>query len=147
MRALVALVLIAACSGRTTPTPPAGHGSARALLYDRIGGRDVIASIVKDFVEVRIVKDKRISVRFASADPAGFEDKLTAQLCEATGGPCKYTGKSMREAHQGLALTETELAAFIDDFGQSLEDEKIPAPERKELIGLVQAMHDDIISK
>jgi Bacterial-like globin len=70
--------------------------TAQKPLYDRLGGQKAIVAVVDDFV-ARVAADKRINSFFAktAADPkqlAAFKQKLVDQICEASGGPCKYKG-------------------------------------------------------
>jgi hemoglobin len=144
---LLALALgAAACGGgkkeptTTTTTQPSGKS-----LYDRLGGVDNIKTVVKDFVNEQVAKDARINARFANADLPKLVDSLTNQICEATGGPCKYTGKNMKEAHAGMGITEVEFGALVEDLKKSLAKFNVPQPEQDELVGALAAMHDDIV--
>ena len=73
-------------------------------LYKRLGGYDAIAAVSDDFIG-RLAADKQLN-RFLVGLSADSQKKLRQhvvdQLCEATGGPCKYSGKSMPEAHKGM---------------------------------------------
>src|SRR5438034_10831263 len=78
-------------------------------LYDRLGGKTAIVSVVDDFV-ANVAADKRINSFFAAtaADTmrmARFKDNLVNQICEAAGGPCKYTRKDMKSAHRGMGIS------------------------------------------
>src|SRR5215813_14929805 len=68
-------------------------------LYDRLGGKDAITAVVDDFV-ANVAADKRINGFFAKADVPRLKRNLVDQICQATGGPCTYTGKDMRTAHK-----------------------------------------------
>ena len=51
---------------------------------------------------------------------AGFKYLVTEMVCWSTGGPQKYTGKSMAESYSHLKITSHEWEAFLDDFQQTL---------------------------
>jgi hemoglobin len=123
-----------------------GSGSAGPSLYDRLGRRDAIALIVKDFVEQRVAKDNRINAFFAHAELAGFEAKLIDQICQMTGGPCTYTGKDMKTAHAGMSIKEADFTALVEDLRASLDHLQVPAAEQQELIGKLAPMHDAIVT-
>jgi truncated hemoglobin YjbI len=76
----------------------AQSGEASAALYRRLGGYDAIAAVTDDFLG-RLAADKQTS-RFFSGVSADSLRKLRQhvidQLCEATGGPCYYFGRSMK---------------------------------------------------
>jgi hemoglobin len=137
---------LAAC-GEQAPAPRA-PAAAAAPLYDRLGRRDAIAAVVKDFVEQRVAKDARINAFFASADLPGLEIKLVEQLCEATGGPCKYTGiyKDMKTAHAGMAIKDADFTALAEDFKASLDQFHVGAAEQQEVMAALGKMHDDIVT-
>ncbi|NVB81103.1 MAG: group 1 truncated hemoglobin [Kofleriaceae bacterium] len=148
MRSLLfAFALAAAACGSKQPRTPTAAPPPTTPLYDRLGRLDAIKAIVKDFVEERVAKDPRIRARFATVDVAHLEQMLTEQICEATGGPCKYTGKSMKDAHAGMAITEAEWRAFVEDLVASMIRFDVPKAEQDELIGKLATMHDDIVGK
>src|SRR4051812_30197983 len=110
---------IAACGGGNNPAPATTTTSqpSNKSLYDRLGGVDAITAVVKDFVEEQVAKDSRINAKFFSnADLPKLETQLTNQICEATGGPCKYTGKNMKEAHAGMGVDEASFTALVEDL-------------------------------
>src|ERR1700721_3445827 len=96
-------------------------------LYDRLGGVYSIATVVDDFIN-RIMIDPRLNSNALVDEahhrvpPAGFKYLVTEMVCWATGGPQKYTGKSMAESHKELKITSREGEAFLDDFHQTWED-------------------------
>ena len=136
----------AACGGSkksgTTTTTTQTEGKS---LYDRLGGVDAIKAVVKDFVEERVAKDSRINARFMNTDIPKLEGLLTDQICAATGGPCKYTGRNMKETHAGMKITEAEFTALVEDLQASLNKFNVGKTEQDELIGALAKMHDDIV--
>lgn len=117
-----------------------------ASLYDRLGGRDAIAAVVKDFVEERVAKDPRINAQFANSDIPALEAKLVDQICQATGGPCTYTGKDMKTAHLGMTIKDSDFDAIVEDLKASLDHFKVGAREQQELLGALAQMRGDIVT-
>jgi hemoglobin len=70
---------------------------------------------------------------------------VTALVCEVTGGPCKYTGRAMKESHQQLNITEGQWQAMVADFRKTLDKFKVPAKEQEELITIVGSTKKDIV--
>jgi hemoglobin len=62
------------------------------------GGIDAITAVVRAVVD-RQLKGDRIDQRFARTNTDRLIKEFVDQMCEATGGPCTYTGRSMTEAH------------------------------------------------
>jgi len=132
------------------PSRQAPQRPVKPSLYDRLGGVYAIAVVVDDFVD-RLMVDPRINAN-AKVDeahhrvpPAGFKYLVTEQVCWASGGPQKYTGRSMRDAHAHLAITPGEWIAFLDDLRQTLDKFGVPKPERKELFAIVESTRADIV--
>jgi hemoglobin len=142
--AAVAALSTSACSG--TAKPGAGRGSAIVgqSLYDRLGGKDAITGLVEDFV-ANVATDRRISQFFDGADMPGFRQKLVDQICEVTGGPCKYTGKEMQAAHAGMAIKDEEFNFLVEDLVKSLDKFKVAEQEKLELLALLEKMRAAIV--
>ena len=121
-------------------------------LYERLGGAYAIATVVDDFID-RIMNDARLNANpkvneaHHRVPPPGFKYLVTEQVCHATGGPQRYTGKSMRDSHAHLDITETEWQAFLDDFQQTLDKFRVPAAEQAELKAIVASTKGDIVKK
>jgi hemoglobin len=119
-------------------------------LYERLGGVYSIATVVDDFID-RIMTDPRLNANPAvneahhKVPPAGFKYLATEMVCWATGGPQKYTGRSMADSHRHLNITPQEWEAFMDDFQQTLDKFKVPAAEQAELRAIVQSTYGDIV--
>ena len=139
------LELVAACGGRAATDTVVTTKPAGKPLYDRLGGMDVIDSIVKDFVEVRIAGDDRIRDRFKDVNQVHLQTMLADQICELSGGPCKYAGKSMRDAHAGVGIGTAEFRVFLEDLGQSLAAAMVPAREQSELLEALEKLRAEIV--
>ena len=70
---------------------------------------------------------------------------MTEQVCEATGGPQRYTGRSMYDSHILLDITEKEWDAFLDDLKQTLDKFRVPKAEQAELFAIVESTKKDIV--
>jgi hemoglobin len=119
-------------------------------LYERLGGVYSIATVVDDLID-RVMSDARLNANPAvdeahhKVPPAGFKYLATEMVCWATGGPQKYTGRSMADSHRHLNITPQEWEAFMDDFQQTLDKFKVPAAEQAELRAIVQSTYGDIV--
>jgi hemoglobin len=119
-------------------------------LYERLGGVYSIATVIDDFID-RIMIDPRLNAnpRVAEAhhrvSPAGFKYLVTEMVCWATGGPQKYTGRSMKDSHQHLMITATEWEAFLADLQQTLDKFAVPKVEQAEIKAIVDSTRADIV--
>jgi hemoglobin len=134
-------------------TPPAAAqqaASPKPSLYERLGGLKGISVVVDDFID-RLVTNKTLNKNPAinagrKASPAPYLKVQVSQLvCEATGGPCKYTGKDMKSAHAHLNISEKEWDIMAEEFKKSLNKFKVPADEQKELFEIVGKTKGDIV--
>jgi hemoglobin len=142
----VTLTLGASCE----PVASAQQASAPRALYDRLGGLKGITVVVDDFID-RLVANEELNKNPAidagrKRSPAPYLKFQVSQLvCGATGGPCKYTGKAMKESHVHLNISEREWEVMATEFGKSLEKFQVPAAERKELFDIVGMTKAEIV--
>ena len=129
-----------------------GQGAMKEKsLYDRLGGKKAITAVVDEFV-ARVADDNRINGFFAktAADPARlktFKNHLVDQICEARGGPCKYTGKDMKSAHMGMGISAADFTALVEDLVGALDKVKVGKMEKDQLLGALGPMKGDIVEK
>lgn len=124
---------------------------AAQSLYDRLGGRTAIVAVVDDFV-ANCAGDARINKFFAAtaADPkrlATFKTNLVEQICEASGGPCKYKGRDMKTAHAGLGISNADFDALVEDLTKSLNKFKVAKADQGQLLGTLGPMRPQIVEK
>jgi hemoglobin len=113
-------------------------------LCDRLGGLDAIKAAVDSWV-ARVAGDDRINRKFERTDIPRLKKEVVDQLCEATGGPCSYTGRSMRDTHTGMKTTAGEFDAVMQDLGATLDEFNVPKAEQDELVDLLRPMRDEIV--
>ena len=139
----------------------------RPTLYERLGGKEAIHALVDDFF-ARVAADPSLKARLnfkesartkafiarglppplAEAQTVGtLKVYLTEQICEATGGPCSYVGKNMKEAHAGMGITGAEFDTVVKHLVASLDKFKVPAEEKNELLALLGPLKKDIVEK
>ena len=128
-----------------------GVWAKNASLYQRLGGKKSIAAVVDEFVG-RVAGDARINGYFArtAADPkrlAMFKKNLVDQICQASGGPCKYMGKDMKTAHMGMGISSADFTALVEDLVGALDKFKVGEKEKNELLGALAPMKADIVEK
>jgi hemoglobin len=113
-------------------------------LYDRLGGGGAITALTEAWV-ARVGGDDRANGKFVRTDIERLKKEVVDQLCEATGGPCTYTGRSMLETHAGMLVTAGEFDVVMRHLGAALDELNVPQTEQDELVGLLRPMRDDIV--
>jgi len=120
-------------------------------LFTRLGGMTAISAVVDEFL-ANVVGDNRINKFFAGtvASPArvaALRQNLIDQVCEGSGGPCKYTGRDMKSAHQGMMIGDVEFDALVEDLVKALDRFDVPVAEKAALLGILSPMRGDIVGK
>jgi hemoglobin len=115
-------------------------------LYDRLGGYNAISAVVDDFIG-NVAADKRINKFFAKANIPRLKARLVEQLCQASGGPCIYTGGDMKSVHAGMGVRNKDFDALVQDLVKSLNKFKVPAAEQKEIASVLLPMRKDIVTR
>ncbi|HYL97736.1 MAG TPA: group 1 truncated hemoglobin, partial [Blastocatellia bacterium] len=118
MRKFTAFLAIVAVVGISVIQVAAAAKDGKKSLYTRLGGKKAITAVVDQFVS-NVAADNRINKFFAQAasDPkrlASFKGKLVDQICQASGGPCKYKGKDMKSAHAGMGISGDDFNALVE---------------------------------
>ncbi len=148
-KAMIALVAFAGLA-TTTWADDKMMGKEKSL-YTRLGGKKAITAVVDEFVG-RCAGDSRINGFFkqTAADPkrlAKFKMNLVEQICQASGGPCKYKGKDMKSAHAGMGIGDADFNALVEDLVGALDKFKVGEKEKGELLGALGPMKKDIVEK
>lgn len=114
-------------------------------LYNQLGEKAGITKVVDTFVG-NVAKDGRINAMFASTNIPRLKMLLVEQVCEATGGPCKYTGRDMKSSHTGMGVNRTHFNALVEDLQAAMSTEGVPFGVQNELLALLAPMYRDIIA-
>ena len=119
-------------------------------LYDRLGGLAPISVVVSDFIDA-LVPDAVLNANPAidaarKRVPAPYlKYHVTAMVCQATGGPCQYQGRAMKESHAHLNITEREWDRMVVIFKDVLAAHEVPAQETQQLLDIVGSTKADIV--
>jgi hemoglobin len=115
-------------------------------LYLSFGEKTGLAALMDDFVQ-RLVVDSRTKPFFEHADLDKLKVLLTEQLCELSGGPCRYAGRDMRRAHEGMGVAKSHFNALVEVLQQAMDAKKIPFTAQNRMLARLAPMHRDIIEK
>ena len=145
---MLVLVNITACKAQEQEQ--AQEQEDEKSLYERFGGVYSIATVVDDFIERLLVNDilnanpaiKEARDRVAKA---GLKYRVTELVCQVTGGPEKYNGRTMKETHKDMKITEKEWDAMASDFKKTLDKFEVPEKEQKELLAIIESTKPDIV--
>lgn len=137
---------VASVSGCSTTSGLGASATQEKSLYDRLGGKPAITAVVDDFVG-RVAADTRINGKFANANIPRLKTMLVDQICQASGGPCTYTGRDMKSTHAGKGISGSDFDALVGDLVATLSKFKVGEREKNELLGALGPMKKDIVEK
>ncbi len=115
-------------------------------LYRALGEKPGITALMNDFVE-RLMVDPRIGKMFAETKPANLKEQLRDQVCQLTGGPCRYEGDTMKAAHAELGIRKADFNALVEVLQVAMDARQIPFRDQNRLLALLAPMHRDIITR
>lgn len=124
----------------------ASTASADKSLYERLGGKPAIAAVVDRFAAAQLADD-RISKRYARTDVPVWKGLLVDLICNATGGPCKYSGRPMSSAHARRNISEAEFNWTAEHLVNALNHFKVPAKERDEVVAIFASLKDEVVGQ
>jgi hemoglobin len=118
--------------------------AAPKSLYLRLGGLKGIKAVV-DLAVGRIGKDPRVKDYFEGVDVGALKQHFVELTCVGTGGPCEYSGRSMKESHEDLLITNAAFDAVLEDILFSMRKLKVGSDEQGEVLRLLNSMRKDIV--
>jgi hemoglobin len=149
--------LAGSCAAQTTQSTPQGAAkaapSATAMpeagpvnFYQELGGKAGVAAIVADFVQI-MLDDKRVSATFEGVDFDRLRTRLAEHICLVSGGGCKYTGRSMAEAHEDVGSTNMQFNASVENLQLAMEKHGIPNRIQNRLLARLAPTQHEIVTK
>jgi len=120
-------------------------------LYSRLGRRQGLMKVLDDFL-ANVQADNRINKFFADTaqDPKRLEslkNSIYSQICQASGGRCKYKGKEMNEAQKEMNITDAHFSAIVENLSNALDKNSVQAKEKSELLAIFAPMKSEIIAQ
>ena len=113
-------------------------------LYERLGGRPAITAVVTDIIDLHF-NEPITAPLMKGVDKTKLVRLVVEWLCNAGGGPEKYTGRDMVAAHAHLGMTDVHFMAAGEQIMRTLQKYKVPEPEIQEVMCAIIAHHDDVI--
>jgi hemoglobin len=157
------LALVFACAGTSPPPPvvpevaldagepdvgPPAPPPAPPALYVRLGGNDGVAALV-DVLAENLLGDKRLKRAFARTKKGPkldhFKQMLRDQICEMSGGDCRYTGKNMGDAHTSMKISSAQFDAFVEDFKLALDERQVAKDDAVQIVEQFTMLKDQIV--
>jgi hemoglobin len=138
-------------SAEKVTTDRIAQGASGKTLYTRLGGYNAIAKVIDDSATI-IFADPVIGKYFiglGTHSKQRLRQLLVDQFCQAAGGPCVYTGRTMKLSHSGMdgGLTNNEFNAFANAVSQALDQNSVNPPPKAEVLAFVESLRGAIVEK
>jgi hemoglobin len=117
---------------------------AQARLYDRLGGEAGVSAIAGSLID-RVSADPKLGRSFKDSNLDRIKRLLAEQICDLSGGPCRYSGDSMREVHAGHHISEAEFFGMVADLRAVLKERHVSQGAANELLRLLAPMKRDVV--
>jgi hemoglobin len=118
---------------------------SESTLYDRLGGREGIEAVVDDFYD-RLVADEALGPFFEGADMESLRRTQADFLCEAAGGPERYTGPDIREAHAHVPFEPRHIETAVDHLYASLDAFDVTGEDADAVVNAVAEYESDLLA-
>ncbi len=109
------------------------------------GGPAGVKALINTFVD-NVAADPHINYYFAHTNIPHLKYELTQQVCEIVGGPCKYTGTTMAQAHQGLQVTTAAFNYLAQDMIKAMDTRGISKPAQNYLLAQLADMEPQVVT-
>lgn len=145
------IVLVLSVAAMAKPDTAVAQEPEQASLYERLGGLVGISVVVSDFLDALIPdpllnENPAIAAAREHVPGAYLKYHVTAMVCQATGGPCQYHGRSMKESHANLNISEKEWDRMITIFKEILAGHEVPEQETQEILEVLGSTKADIVA-
>ena len=126
----------------------AGISETEKTLYARLGGYDVIAAEVDEFLQT-LSSDPQDGafLRWDESRKTQAQPPADSGLSLSTGGPTLYLGQDMKIAHEGLGTSTSDWQIAMDHVQRAMTKLKLPDKESKELMAVFSSVADQIIER
>ncbi|WP_460534611.1 group I truncated hemoglobin [Chitinimonas naiadis] len=115
-------------------------------LFDRLGGVQGVNAIAAETLD-RSASDPATQRSFDKVNMKRLKQLLGEQLCQLTGGPCKYSGDTMKQSHAGLGITESEFYGMVGHLREILDTRGVTQADKNALLTLLAPMKRDVVDK
>ncbi|WP_345817098.1 group 1 truncated hemoglobin (plasmid) [Paraburkholderia sp. PREW-6R] len=112
-------------------------------LYKAFGEQPGLVRIIDDFYDLLLV-DPRTKPYFEGAPIKRIKQKLAEQFCVLLDGPCVYTGRTMKRAHEGQNIDRAAFNALVEDLQTAMDRNGVPFRDQNRLLAKLAPMYRDV---
>jgi hemoglobin len=137
--------LQAAPAAPARPAEPQRPGSS---LYQRIGHAGGLLWLVNTLY-LRVLADPLLMSYFKHLDDQDrqwLRWHMLTLLAVVTGGPSKYAGRDLHEAHADLHITEDAFNQVVWHLQAMLQELQVQQEDQQAILAAVQARRDEVVT-
>lgn len=113
--------------------------------YDRVGGGPAISAVVDRFYQL-VLGDDRLSAYFTATDISRLKRHQVLLVSQVMGGPARYDGRDLQEAHAGLDIDSDHFALVVSYLAQALDEAGVPSEIIARVGGQLAAAKGDVVA-
>ncbi|EMD84518.1 group I truncated hemoglobin [Pacificimonas flava] len=115
-------------------------------MWEAFGGEAGVSRIVDAFV-ARNTSDARIAEIFRGYGLVRLRRTLKEQFCYILGGPCDYSGRDMKTAHEHMGLQHADMNALVENLQAAMTEEGVPFSAQNKFLSKLAPMRKDVIER
>jgi hemoglobin len=150
----LSLAVPAALRAEEQPVAPYVQSNANAgaapirdpRLWRAFHGLEGVARIVDQTIAANVA-DPRTAEIFKATDMERLHRTLKEQLCYLLGGPCDYTGRSMKDAHRDQGLQQTDFNIMVEHLQEAMRAEGVSFRDQNRLLAKLAPMQRDVVRR
>lgn len=134
----------AAIAADAVPDPAPAHPELQPV-FEAFGGREGLDALMEDFMAI-LLEDPRMRPFFENVEHDRVKRQLAEQFCAILGGGCSYSGRDMRESHEGHIITRADFNALVEDLQIAMDRRGVPFRAQNALLAKLAPMHREVIT-
>jgi len=142
----ICIMLFAMSTGARADENPAPADPSLLPVFKEFGERPGLVALMEEFMVI-LVDDPRTRPFFGDADQKHVKQMLVDQFCAILGGPCQYSGKGMKEAHEKLSVNRAAFMALVEDLQKAMDQRGISFRAQNRLLAKLAPMHREVINR
>lgn len=122
-----------------------GAESTDVTLFDRIGGEPAVAAVVEIFYG-RVLADPALAGYFEGVDLDRLKRHQALFVGQALGSRRPFPGRTMKQAHAGLAVTDDAFDRVVGHLAASLAEAGLDDETIAGIAALLVPLKADIVT-
>jgi hemoglobin len=115
-------------------------------LYEESGGDEMLSQAIDGLYE-RMLADPTIAPWFENINLNNLKEHQRAFLAVGLGGPEAYAGRSMKNAHAGMGISDEAYTTTLGHLTDALKELNVDAEAVRQIIKRIEMMRAAIVER